>query len=84
MVSRVGTARLRHDAVVGPSGSWAQAACLQVAHEQSEQTQLAQVSPPQLLHEQTAWLHVAQVQSLQSHVAQLSVQLAHEHTVHSS
>jgi hypothetical protein len=57
---------------------------LQVAQEQSEQTQLAQVSPPQLLHEQTLWLQVAQVQSLQSHFAQLSVQLAHEQTVHSS
>jgi hypothetical protein len=57
---------------------------LQVAHEQSEQTQLAQVSPPQLLHEQTLWLHVAQVQLVQLQVAQLSVQLAHEHTVHSS
>jgi hypothetical protein len=37
-----------------------------------------------LLHEQTLWLQVAQVQSLQSHFAQLSVQLAHEQTVHSS
>lgn len=61
-----------------------QAACLQVAQEQSEHTQLPHVSPPQLLHEQTAWLHVAQVQSLHSHFAQLSEQLAHEHTVHSS
>ena len=65
-------------------GLTVQAACLQVAQEQSEQTQLAHVSPPQLLHEQTLWLHVAQVQSVQLQVAQLSVQLAHEHTVHSS
>ena len=50
---------------------------MQVAQEQSEQTQLAQVSPPQLLHEQTLWLHVAQVQSVHSHFAQLSEQLAH-------
>jgi len=57
---------------------------LQVAHEQSAQLQFAQVSPPQLLQAQTWWLHVAQVQSVQSHVAQLSVQLAQEQTVHSS
>ena len=63
---------------------WRQAACLQVAQVQSAHTQLAQVSPPQLLQEHTLWLQVAQVQSEQSHFAQLSEQLAHEHTVHSS
>jgi hypothetical protein len=57
---------------------------LQVAQAQSAHTQLAHTSPPQLLQEQTLWLQVAQEQSLQSHTAQLSVQLPHEQVAHSS
>lgn len=61
----------------------AQAACVQVAQEQSLHTQLAQLSA-QELQAHTAWLHVAQVQSEQVHTAQESVQLPQAHIVHSS
>lgn len=71
--------------VGGFAGSVAQAACLQVAQVQSEQTQLAHWwSSPQLSHAQTLWLHVSHVHEVQSHVAHVSVQSAHEHVVHSS
>ena len=52
--------------------------------EQSEHTQLAQESPPQLLQLQVLWLQVVHVHSAQEHWAQLSEQLAQEHAVHSS
>lgn len=62
-----------------------QAACLQVAQVQSEQTQFAHWwSSLQLAHEQTLWLQVSHVHEVQVHVAQVSEQSAHEHVVHSS
>ena len=54
-----------------------QAACRQVAQLQSWHTQWAHRSPSQWSHEQLWWLQVAQVQSPQSQLAQLSLQLAH-------
>ncbi len=62
-----------------------QAACLQVAQVQSEQTQLAHWwSSLQFVHEQMLWLQVSHVHEVQVHVAQVSEQSAHEHVVHSS
>jgi hypothetical protein len=57
---------------------------LQVLQSQSAHTHDVHGSPPQWEQEQAAWLQVAHVQSVHSHTAQLSVQPAHWHFVHSS
>lgn len=66
------------------SGGAAQAACRQVSQVQDAHTHELHDAHEQLPHEQVAWLQVAQVQSEQSHIAQLSLQFAHEQVVHSS
>ena len=56
---------------------------MQVAHVQSAQVQLLQLSE-QWAHSQVAWLQVGHVQSAQSQTAQESLQFAHEQATHSS
>jgi hypothetical protein len=67
-----------------PSSVATQAACSHVWQSQSAHTQEVHGSPPQCEHAQVAWLQVAHVQSAHSQTAQLSVQSAHAHFVHSS
>lgn len=57
---------------------------MQVAQEQSLHTQEVHGSSPQCWQLQVLWLHVAQLQSVHSHIAQLSEQFAHEQMEHSS
>jgi hypothetical protein len=55
----------------------AQAACSQVSHVQSLQTQEEQGSPPHEAQLHVLWLQVGQLQFVQSHTAQTSLQSAH-------